>query len=225
MREAIELKSYHAEAHKFGVDEGEVEDELSKCSVVIEGVAHGFQSGWPRVLRESHFAITVMAARNSKNKPFGSKLYKGPLELPLADADEKIFTALTKRVGGAFGGKASQSLPIGAWAAVAAHALHRPVSVVLNRNEDMLVTGKRHPAIVKYRVGLDTNGMLRCAHLKVYIDGGYACDTSPWVTFVSAGLADACYNIPVMRVEGYTMKTNKSNNTAFRGTEEYDEMT
>ncbi|KAK5981279.1 hypothetical protein GCK32_012761 [Trichostrongylus colubriformis] len=126
-------------------------------------------------------------------------------------------TVKVKRVGGAFGGKANQSLPPGMWAAVAARALHRPVSVRLTRREDMLITGKRHPAMVKYRVGVDGNGVLRCAYLKALTNGGYAMDVSHMVTWLSSAMADACYLIPTMRVEGYTLKTNKSSNTAFRG--------
>ncbi|PIO66053.1 aldehyde oxidase and xanthine dehydrogenase, a/b hammerhead domain protein [Teladorsagia circumcincta] len=118
-----------------------------------------------------------------------------------------------ERVGGAFGGKYTQSAPAGAWAAVAARVLNRPVKVVLKRAEDMLITGKRHPAMVKYRVGIDVTGMLRCAYLKVYLDGGYAIDASNVVTYMATALSDTCYSIPVMRAEGYALKTNKSNNT------------
>ncbi|KHJ97561.1 aldehyde oxidase and xanthine dehydrogenase, molybdopterin binding domain protein [Oesophagostomum dentatum] len=122
-----------------------------------------------------------------------------------------------KRVGGAFGGKCTQSLPIASSAVIAANALKRPVSVVLSRREDMLITGKRHPAMVKYRVGVDPNGLLQSAYLKVYIDGGCARDCSGLVTFLSASSADTCLNIPVLRTEGYTLKTNTTSHTAFRG--------
>ncbi|KAK6055606.1 hypothetical protein COOONC_06891 [Cooperia oncophora] len=96
---------------------------------------------------------------------------------------------------------------MGAWAAVAARALNRPVTVVLKRFEDMVITGK---------LGIDTNGILRCAYLRVYLDAGYAIDASHLVTYLSTALSDTCYCIPVMRAEGYALKTNKSNNTTMR---------
>ncbi|KAK5974593.1 Aldehyde oxidase and xanthine dehydrogenase molybdopterin binding domain protein [Trichostrongylus colubriformis] len=95
--------------------------------------------------------------------------------------------------------------------------MNRPLKIVLKRLEDMVITGKRHPAMVKYRVGTDKSGILRCSYLKVYLDGGYAIDTTRVVTYMSSALSDTCYKIPVMRAEGYALKTNKSNNTTMRG--------
>ncbi|VDM75158.1 unnamed protein product, partial [Strongylus vulgaris] len=123
----------------------------------------------------------------------------------------------TKRLGGAFGGKTSQSIPPAICAVIAANTLKKPVSVVLSRYEDMLITGKRHPSMIKYKVGTDTAGFLKCAHVQFYLDGGCSQDLSGMVTWLATTSFDGCFQVPVLRAEGYTLKTNKTSNTAFRG--------
>uniref|UniRef100_A0A158QP00 Ald_Xan_dh_C domain-containing protein n=1 Tax=Haemonchus placei TaxID=6290 RepID=A0A158QP00_HAEPC len=217
MDEAIEQGSYHAEPLLLGVEEEVVRNELRDCEFEIEGTTT--TGGQEHCYMETQGSIAVpgendeWVIHSSTQSMNMVQLYTSAV---LSIPANKV-TVRVKRIGGAFGGKASQSLPPGVWAAVAAHAVKRPVSVMLTRNEDMLITGKRHPIMVKYRVGLDRDGTLRAAYLKVYVDGGYASDVSHMVTWLSSEMADCCYNFPVMRVEGYTLKTNKSNNTAFRG--------
>lgn len=217
MEEAIEKKSYLFDPQHFGVDQDTVEEALSKCDIVLEGTTRTGAQEHCYMETQSSIAIP---GENDEWIIYASTQAINLLQLHTAAAlglpAHKV-TVRAKRIGGAFGGKCQQSLPPGVWSAVAAAALHRPVSVVLSRNEDMLITGKRHPAMVKYRVGLDSNGTLRCAYLKVYLDGGYAIDLSHMVTFLSAAVSNTCYRIPVMRAEGFTLKTNKSSNTAFRG--------
>uniref|UniRef100_A0A7I4Z3C4 Xanthine dehydrogenase n=1 Tax=Haemonchus contortus TaxID=6289 RepID=A0A7I4Z3C4_HAECO len=217
MDEAIEQGSYHTEPLLLGVEEEVVRNELRDCEFEIEGTTT--TGGQEHCYMETQGSIAVpgendeLIIHSSTQAMNMVQLYASAV---LSVPANKV-TVRVKRIGGAFGGKASQSLPPGVWAAVAAHAVNRPVSVMLTRNEDMLITGKRHPIMVKYRVGLDRDGTLRAAYLKVYVDGGYASDVSHLVTWLSSEMADCCYNFPVMRVEGYTLKTNKSNNTAFRG--------
>ncbi|XGW33143.1 hypothetical protein V3C99_017550 [Haemonchus contortus] len=216
MEQAIQLKSYHLEPHEFGVSQDVVERELLKSEIVIEGTTrigcqeHGYLETQGSIAipgeREEWVIHTTTQSMNL-HQLFTAAV----LGVPAQNVTVKV-----KHVGGSFGGKYTQSALTGAWAAVAAYALNRPVKVRLTRFEDMFVTGKRHPAMVKYKVGVSTSGLLRCAYLKVYLDGGYAVDTSHVVAYLSTALSDTCYNIPVMRAEGYALKTNKSNNTAMR---------
>ena len=59
------------------------------------------------------------------------------------------------RLGGAFGGKEDQATPWAVLAALAATTTGRPVKIVLDRDEDMRITGKRHPYSSDFRIGLD----------------------------------------------------------------------
>ncbi|CAJ0608812.1 unnamed protein product [Cylicocyclus nassatus] len=217
MEDAIQEKSYLADPWIFGAEEDTVQEELAKSNIVVEGQAQiGAQE---HVYMETQSCVAIpgeddeWVIHTSSQAPAAVQLHvSAALGIPAHKVIVKV-----KRVGGAFGGKASQSIPAAVCAAVAANVLKRPVSVVMSRHEDMLITGKRHPAMIKYKVGVDPRGLLKSAHLQFYLDGGYSLDMSNMVTWLAAASSDACFYIPVMRSEGYTLKTNKNSNTAFRG--------
>ncbi|KAF8354421.1 hypothetical protein PRIPAC_96044 [Pristionchus pacificus] len=83
-----------------------------------------------------------------------------------------------KRLGGGFGGKGTgDRIPRGP-AMVAANKIRKPVSCVLHRADDIASTGKRHPALFKYRVGVDDDGRMLAVHVREYLQGGYSRDHS-----------------------------------------------
>ncbi|EYB83681.1 hypothetical protein Y032_0331g2725 [Ancylostoma ceylanicum] len=217
MEDAIQQKSYLADPWIFGVEENVVKEALAKSEIVLEGTTRF--GGQEHSYMETQSCVAIPGEDDewiihaSTQSP---ALVQFHTSAALGIPAHKVIVRV-KRVGGAFGGKCTQSLPPAVCAAVAANALKRPVSVVMSRTEDMLITGKRHPAMVKYKVGIDSNGMLKSAHLRVYLDGGFSKDMSGMVTFLSTAMSDTCFRIPVMRSEGYTLKTNKTSNTSFRG--------
>lgn len=83
-----------------------------------------------------------------------------------------------KRMGGGFGGKESKAALVALPAAFAALKLQRPVRIMLDRDEDMLKTGGRHPFYLKYKVGFDSNGKISAAEVFIYNNGGYSYDLS-----------------------------------------------
>ncbi|KAH7541874.1 hypothetical protein FEM48_Zijuj02G0013700 [Ziziphus jujuba var. spinosa] len=95
---------------------------------------------------------------------------------------------LTRRAGGAFGGKTVPSLPVATACALAAHKLHRPVRIYLNRKTDMITTGGRHPMKITYTVGFKSDGKVTALQLEILIDAGIAPDMSPMMphTIMSA---------------------------------------
>lgn len=92
----------------------------------------------------------------------------------------KVF-ARVKRLGGGFGGKESKSVLIGVPAAVAASKLGRPVRTMLDRDEDIIMTGGRHPFQMKYKVAFDERGKILGCKIKIYCNAGYSLDLSPSV--------------------------------------------
>ena len=66
-------------------------------------------------------------------------------------------------------------------AAVAARDLNRPVAALFTREEDCLVTGKRHPVLFKYKLAVDKEGRVEAGHIKAYLDGGYSTEHSTGV--------------------------------------------
>lgn len=122
-----------------------------------------------------------------------------------------------KRMGGAFGGKESQAAPFAAMAALAAHRLKRPARIVLSKDDDMKVTGKRHPFKNFYEVAFDDDGRILGLRLKLYADGGAYTDLSPSILDRAMFHSDGAYYLENALVEGWVCKTNSHSNTAFRG--------
>lgn len=75
----------------------------------------------------------------------------------------------TKRIGGGFGGKEMASIPLAMVAAIAAQRHNRPVRFSLDRDEDMVMTRRRHPFLGEYSVGFDKDGSIKVGVSKFYI--------------------------------------------------------
>lgn len=125
--------------------------------------------------------------------------------------------ARTKRMGGGFGGKETRTILVSSAVALAAHRLHRPVRMMLDRDVDMWITGTRHPFIGKYRAGAGPDGKIRALDLRLFCNAGYSMDLSEAILGRAIFHCDNCYKIPNLRAEGRICMTNTSSNTAFRG--------
>jgi xanthine dehydrogenase large subunit len=121
------------------------------------------------------------------------------------------------RMGGAFGGKETQANTWAALAALACQKLGRPVLVRLTRFQDMIMTGKRHPFLGRFRVGFTTEGLLTALLVELFSDGGYSLDLSLPVLGRAMFHIDNCYLLPNMEVVGRVCRTNATSHTAFRG--------
>jgi xanthine dehydrogenase molybdopterin-binding subunit B len=123
---------------------------------------------------------------------------------------------ITKRAGGGFGGKITRAHPIGAAVAVAAKKLRRPVRMQLDRNADMMMTGKRHPYQNQYKVGFDDSGKISTLQVTFYSDGGYTHDCSLGCMDMTMMWADNAYHIPNYSIASHVCRTNSPSNTAAR---------
>ena len=122
-----------------------------------------------------------------------------------------------RRMGGGFGGKETQAGHVAVWAAVAAHKLGRPVKLRLDRDDDFLVTGKRHPFEFRYQVGFDDQGLLCGLELTMAVDCGFCADLSGPVADRAIFHADNAYFLQDVAIASYRCKTNTQSHTAFRG--------
>ncbi len=122
-----------------------------------------------------------------------------------------------RRMGGAFGGKETQGNHTACWTALLCHATRRPVKIRLFRDDDMIMTGKRHRFLSKYEVGFDDDGNLLAAKIELNSDGGCATDLSFAIMERAMLHCDNAYYIPNMHVLARVWKTNLPSNTAFRG--------
>ncbi|MDB4303564.1 xanthine dehydrogenase molybdopterin binding subunit [Desulfosarcina sp.] len=122
-----------------------------------------------------------------------------------------------KRMGGAFGGKETQANHVAAWSALLAAAKGQPVKIHLTRDEDQIMTGKRHRAKSSYKVGFSKGGKLTSLDAIINLDAGSSSDLTMAILERALFHIDNAYFIPNLRVVGHTWKTNLPSNTAFRG--------
>lgn len=122
-----------------------------------------------------------------------------------------------KRMGGGFGGKESQAAPFAAMAALAASKLGKTVRIVLTKDDDMIMTGKRNPFENEYKVGYDKNGVIKALEVNLFSDSGAYADLSTSIMERAMLHSDNSYYIENMHVTGQVCKTNHHPHTAFRG--------
>ncbi|HSI59150.1 MAG TPA: molybdopterin cofactor-binding domain-containing protein, partial [Ideonella sp.] len=122
-----------------------------------------------------------------------------------------------RRMGGGFGGKESQSALFACVAAVAAARLKRPVKLRLDRDDDFLITGRRHCFWYEYEVGYDDEGHVLGAEITMVSRAGHSADLSGPVMTRALCHFDNAYWLPDVAMHGYSGKTNTQSNTAFRG--------
>ena len=122
-----------------------------------------------------------------------------------------------RRMGGGFGGKESQSGLFACVAAVAAHKLGRPVKLRLDRDDDFMITGRRHCFHYEYEVGFDDDGRVLGAELTMVSRAGFSADLSGPVMTRAVCHFDNAYWLPDVAIHGYSGRTNTQSNTAFRG--------
>jgi len=121
------------------------------------------------------------------------------------------------RLGGAFGGKEDQATAWAVMAALAAQKLGKPVKLILDRDDDIRATGKRHPYSSDFRIGLDKNFKIKAFEVTYYQNGGAAADLSPAIMERTLFHVTNSYYIPNVRATAYSCKTNLVPFTAFRG--------
>jgi xanthine dehydrogenase large subunit len=122
-----------------------------------------------------------------------------------------------RRMGGGFGGKESQAAQWAALAALAASITGRPAKIRLDRDDDMIMTGKRHDFRIDYEAGFDARGQLMAVDATLNGRCGYSADLSLGVNDRAMFHADNCYFYPAARIFSRRLKTNTASATAFRG--------
>ena len=122
-----------------------------------------------------------------------------------------------RRMGGGFGGKESQAALIACAAAVAAVRTGRPVKVRLDRDDDMVITGKRHEFLADYDAGFDAEGRILALSIMMASRCGYSLDLSSAVNDRALCHVDNAYFLEHLSVVSHRCKTHTVSNTAFRG--------
>jgi xanthine dehydrogenase large subunit len=123
----------------------------------------------------------------------------------------------TRRMGGGFGGKESQASLIAVVAALLAQRTRRPVKLRLDRDDDMVLTGKRHDFRIDYDVGFDDAGRILGIEFMLAGRCGFSPDLSAAINDRAMFHVDNCYYLDHVRIVSHRCRTNTVSNTAFRG--------
>ncbi|HSY48131.1 MAG TPA: xanthine dehydrogenase molybdopterin binding subunit [Thermoanaerobaculia bacterium] len=199
------------------IQRGDVEAAFASAAHILEGTF--ISGGQDHFYLESQAAIAVpgefdqLTVHSSTQNPSEVQdVIAHLLGLPI----NKV-TVVTKRMGGGFGGKECQATHPAAIAALVAHKLKRPARIAYTKDDDMCVTGGRHPFQNDYRVAFDDDGVITGARIDFYSDGGAFADLSTAVLGRAMTHADNAYYLPDVLIRGTVCRTNYPPNTAFRG--------
>ncbi len=196
---------------------GDVENAWKNCDVIVSGKAD--TSGQEHIYLETQSALAFPIEGG------GIKIYsstQGPTVVQrtvarvLGLAMNKVEVD-TMRLGGGFGGKEDQANAWAAMAALASYKLKKPVKLVLSRQEDIKLTGKRHPYSSDFKIGLTKDGKILAYEVSYYQNAGASADLSPAILDRTLFHATNSYFIPNVKATGYCCRTNLPPNTAFRG--------
>lgn len=123
----------------------------------------------------------------------------------------------TRRMGGGFGGKESQGNALCVACALAARLTGNPCKMRYDRDDDMIITGKRHEFRIRYDVGFDASGRISAITFEQFARCGWAQDLSLPVADRAMLHSDNAYLLDHVRITSHRLKTNTQSNTAFRG--------
>jgi xanthine dehydrogenase large subunit len=214
-REAFRQGLLLQPARTFAI--GDVEAAWKDCDVVVEGRVDS--GGQEHVYLETQAALAVPGEGGSIKVLSATQ---GPTAVQRAVArvlglPMHLVEVEVQRLGGGFGGKEDQATPWACLAALAAWRLGRPVKLVLQRQEDMRLTGKRHPYSSDFRLGASYDGRLLAYQVDFYQNSGCTADLSTAILERTLFHATGSYRIPNVRATGACCRTNLPSNTAFRG--------
>jgi xanthine dehydrogenase large subunit len=130
---------------------------------------------------------------------------------------DSAVTVEVRRMGGGFGGKETQSIHYAALAALAVAKTGRPAKVRLDRDDDMVMTGKRHAFTTDWQVGFDGDGVLRGAAFELASRCGHSADLSIAINDRAMFHCDNAYALQAAEIVSHRLRTNTVSDTAFRG--------
>ena len=194
------------------------------ATAAIVGAAHRLD-GSIEIGGQEHFYLEGQAAAAIPQEGgdmvvYSSSQHPTEIQHKVADALGKPMNAVrveVRRMGGGFGGKESQGNALAVSCAVVAAMMGRPAKMRYDRDDDMMITGKRHDFRISYRVGYESDGRIVGVDFVQLCRCGWSMDLSLPVADRAMLHADNAYSIPNLRVESHRLKTNTQSNTAFRG--------
>ena len=196
---------------------GTPDDALREAHNRIKKRVH--LGGQDQFYLESHVAMAV-PQDDGALLVYSSTQHPDEVQKVVAEATQrscKDVTVTCRRMGGGFGGKETQPALIASLAAVASDRTGRPCKLRLDRDDDMVMTGKRHDFVIDFDVGFDDAGRIVGIDFTVASRCGRSADLSGPVNDRTMFHCDNAYFLENVRITSHRCKTNTVSNTAFRG--------
>jgi xanthine dehydrogenase large subunit len=214
-KEAKEKGSFINAPRSFNL--GNTQNAFTECEYVFEGET--FSNGQEHLYLETQgcYAVpqengNIKITSSTQGPTAVQKIAAKVLGIPMHKIEVDVI-----RLGGGFGGKEDQATPWAVMAAVAVQHLNRPVKYMLNRHDDLRMTGKRHPYSSFYKIGLTKDFKIKAFEAEFLQNSGAAADLSPAIAERTLFHATNSYFVPNVNTTVYSCKTNLPPNTAFRG--------
>jgi len=215
IKEALKEKSFVLK-EKI-IKKGEAIKAINKSANRLKG---NFTTG-----SQEHFSLEgqiafVIPQEDNDFKVFSSTQHPSETQQIIAkmlNQKSNTITVEIRRIGGGFGGKETQSFIFAAICTLLAKKTNRPVKLKVDRDDDMIITGKRHDFYSEYEVGFDELGVIKGLKLKLASRCGASPDLSGAINERALLHIDNAYYLENVMVENYMCKTNTASNTAFRG--------
>lgn len=214
-KEAFEKGQFTNPSRTF--TKNDVNAAFKNCEYIFEGET--FTNG------QEHLYLETQGAYSAPQENGNIKIYsstQGPTSVQKAVA-KVLGTPMHRieidvnRLGGGFGGKEDQATAWAVMAGLGTQVTGKPVKIILDRHDDLRMTGKRHPYESTFKIGLDKNLKIKAFEAIFLQNAGASADLSPAVAERTLFHATNSYAIENVKVTIHSCKTNLPSNTAFRG--------
>lgn len=216
IEDAIKNNSFYGSEKK--IEKGDLKTGFAEADNVVSG--EFYIGGQDHFYLETQCTIAVPKGESGEMELFVSTqntMKTQSFVAKMLGVPDNRIVVRVKRIGGGFGGKETRSTVLSTAVALAAYKTDRPVRCMLDRDEDMLISGGRHPFLARYKVGFMKNGKVVALEVNHFSNSGNTMDLSDSIMDRALFHMDNTYLIPNIRGTGRLCKTNLSSNTAFRG--------
>ena len=199
------------------VRRGDAQKALAQARHTLHGTLE--VGGQEHFYLEGQIAYVVPLEQNQW-QVYSSTQHPGEVQHWVAHAlglEQHAVCVTCRRMGGGFGGKETQAGHLAVWAAIAAHKVRAPVKLRLDRDDDFMITGKRHPFNYEYSAGFDDDGRLTALQVTMAVNCGFSADLSGPVADRAIFHTDNAYYLSDVDITSYRCKTHTQSHTAFRG--------
>ena len=215
IEEALKKKSFVLKPKHL--TRGDIKDGFKKSDNILKGKL--YSGGQDHFYLEGQIAMTIPQEDNNF-LVYSSTQHPSETQQIIGKVLKQNYNSIhviVRRIGGGFGGKETQSFLFAAITSIAAKKLSKPVKLRVDRDDDMIMTGKRHDFLFDYEVGFNNSGEILALKIMMASRCGISPDLSGAINDRAIYHIDNAYFLPNIEINSYRCKTNTVSNTAFRG--------